>query len=70
MTDERKILTGYSWAKTLKHLRNRKTLRPLEKVVKNFEERISELERKYEEDHAPKKRGRPPKKKIEERNEV
>jgi hypothetical protein len=59
MSEDRKILTGYSWAKTLKHLRNKKSLRPLEKVVKNFEERLSELERKYEEDHAPKKRGRP-----------
>jgi hypothetical protein len=65
MSEDRDILTGYSWAKTLKHLRNRKSLRPLEKVVKNFEERLSELERKYEEDNKPKRRGRPPKKKQE-----
>ena len=47
------------WARLLKHLRNRKDLRPLEPVIKDFEARLTALEKAHE----PKKRGRPPKKK-------
>lgn len=59
MSDEKKLRTGYSWEYTLRALRSKRHLRPLEPVVKDFEKRISELERQFNEHTAPKPRGRP-----------
>ena len=59
MTDDRFRKRSYSWASTLKHLRNKRSLRPLEKVVKDFERRISELEKAQVEMNRPRKLGRP-----------
>ena len=59
--DSVEIITGYSKAKTYKHLRNKKDLRILEPVIKDFEARLKALEEK----HQKRPRGRPRKKKEE-----
>jgi hypothetical protein len=70
VSDDKHLRKGYSWETTLRTLRNRKHLRPLERTLRDIDARIAELEKFKAEMTKPKRRGRPPKNKQEEGNEV